>query len=455
MAEHRKKALQRYDWKAIFAFVAADDARTGPAHRTVKQLTDPKALRALAHPIRLRLLGQLRIHGQLTATQAGELLGESSASCSFHLRQLAKYGLVEESGGGHGRERPWRATTMFTSWPEVAADPKVDAAADLLRGVIAEYYMASLMRWLEIRPDEPEEWQQAAQFGDTAIYVTAAELTELARAHPRTGRLLPGSAGRPSTAAARRAAGELPAHRAPADRATGAQARCGRGHLTWPRPPDARRPGLGQRAAARIPALLRETEFRRYWSAQTISMFGDQVSGIAIPLVAVLVLHASAADMGYLTALIWLPSLLFGLHAGAWVDRRGHRRATMIAADLGRFALLASVPLAYALHVLTLGQLFGVAFAAGVLSVFFTVSDSALFVAVVPADRYLEGNSLLYASRALSFVGGPSLGGLLVQAAVRARRGRRRRAVLPRLGVLPAPDPARRAASRSAAARAR
>jgi MFS family permease len=175
------------------------------------------------------------------------------------------------------------------------------------------------------------------------------------------------------------------------------------------------RAGLGKRAAARIPALLRETEFRRYWSAQTISMFGDQVSGIAIPLVAVLVLHASAADMGYLTALIWLPSLLFGLHAGVWVDRRGHRRATMIAADLGRFALLSSIPVAYALHVLTLGQLFAVAFAAGVLSVFFTVSDSALFVAVVPADRYLDGNSLLYASRALSFVGGPSLGGLLVQ----------------------------------------
>jgi len=160
---------------------------------------------------------------------------------------------------------------------------------------------------------------------------------------------------------------------------------------------------------------LRETQFRRYWSAQTISMFGDQVSGIAMPLVAVLVLHASAADMGYLTALIWLPSLLFGLHAGAWVDRRGRRRATMIAADVGRFALLASVPAAYALHVLTLGQLFFVAFAAGTFSVFFTVSDPALFVAVVPAERYLEGNSLIYASRALSFVGGPSLGGMLVQ----------------------------------------
>ncbi len=176
------------------------------------------------------------------------------------------------------------------------------------------------------------------------------------------------------------------------------------------------KPSLARRVAAKLPALLQGTQFRRYWTAQTISMFGDQVSGIAIPLAAVLVLHASAADMGYLTALIWLPSLLFGLHAGAWVDRRGRRRVTMIAADLGRFALLASLPAAYALHALTLGQLFAVAFGAGSLSVFFTVSDSALFVAVVPADRYLEANSLLYSSRALSFVGGPSLGGLLVQA---------------------------------------
>jgi MFS family permease len=166
---------------------------------------------------------------------------------------------------------------------------------------------------------------------------------------------------------------------------------------------------------SRVPPLLTDTQFRRYWSAQTISMFGDQISSIAIPLAAVLVLHASAADMGYLTALVWLPSLLFGLHAGAWVDRRGQRRATMIAADLGRFALLASLPAAYALHELTLSQLFIVAFGTGMLSVLFFVSNSAVFVAIVPPEQYIDGNALIYASRALSFVGGPSLGGLLVQ----------------------------------------
>jgi MFS family permease len=174
-----------------------------------------------------------------------------------------------------------------------------------------------------------------------------------------------------------------------------------------------RPPAPAGRLAARVPDLLRDRPFRRYWSAQTISMFGDQVTGITMPLAAVLVLHAGAADMGYLSALEWLPSLLFGMLAGAWVDRRGHRRATMITADLVRLVLLGSVPVCYGLGVLSLGQLFAVAFGAGTMSVLFDVSDATMFVALVPEDRYVEGNSLVFASRALSFVGGPSAGGLL------------------------------------------
>jgi len=82
-------------------------------------------------------------------------------------------------------------------------------------------------------------------------------------------------------------------------------------------------PGRRSRLGARVPALLRERTFRRYWSAQTISMFGDQISSIALPLTAVLALHARAAQMGYLTAAVWLPSLLFAVHAGVWADRLG------------------------------------------------------------------------------------------------------------------------------------
>ena len=150
------------------------------ATRSVTRLTDPRALRAMAHPIRLSLIGVLRREGPLTATQAGELIGESSASCSFHLRQLAEYGLDEEAGGGKGRERPWRATTLFTSWPDVAEGPEAAAASSLLSSVIAERYFEALMRWLDAKPDEPEQWQHAAHFGDTMLYVTPEELTGLA-----------------------------------------------------------------------------------------------------------------------------------------------------------------------------------------------------------------------------------------------------------------------------------
>jgi DNA-binding transcriptional ArsR family regulator len=142
-------------------------------------MTDPRALRALAHPLRLSLLGLLRSEGPLTATRAGELVGESSASCSFHLRQLAKYGLVEEAGGGRGRERPWRATAMFTDVPSVTDSPELDAASGLFRSIVAERYYEEMMAWLEARADEPAEWQQAALFGDIWLYLTAAELTEL------------------------------------------------------------------------------------------------------------------------------------------------------------------------------------------------------------------------------------------------------------------------------------
>src|ERR671937_2498370 len=113
------------------------------------KLTDPMALRAVAHPMRLRLLGLLRHEGALTATQAAERVGESPAACSFHLRQLAKYGLVEEAGGGRGRERPWRATAQITDWPAVSDDPAFAPAAQLLETVLAERYFERLMRWLE------------------------------------------------------------------------------------------------------------------------------------------------------------------------------------------------------------------------------------------------------------------------------------------------------------------
>jgi MFS family permease len=165
-----------------------------------------------------------------------------------------------------------------------------------------------------------------------------------------------------------------------------------------------------------ISPLLREKPvFRRFWLGETISLFGDQVSMIALPLVAVLVLDANAAQMGYLVAAQLAPNLVFALHAGAWVDRRGRRRQTMIATDLGRAAAIATIPLAYGLDVLTIQQLYVVAFVVGSLSVLFNVSYASLFVSIVPREEYVSANSLLAGSRAFSFVAGPSIGGVLVQ----------------------------------------
>src|SRR5262245_37034808 len=152
-------------------------AAGGP--RSVTRITDPKALRALAHPIRMSLMGLLRTEGPLTATRAAELLGESTAATSFHLRQLAKYGMAEEAPGGQGRERPWQATTMSTDVPDFPDDSELAAAGGMYRAILAERYFEWLKRWLDQRPAKPGEWQRADHFGDMLLYLTSDELADL------------------------------------------------------------------------------------------------------------------------------------------------------------------------------------------------------------------------------------------------------------------------------------
>ena len=151
---------------------------TEPLQGTI-ELTDPRALRAVAHPVRLELIGLLRREGPLTATAAGERIGESPASCSFHLRQLAKYWLVEEAGGGRGRERPWRATALFTTWTDPPATPDAAAAVEALNTVVAGVYFDRIRRWVATRATEPREWQEAAFSGDQLLYLGPEELARL------------------------------------------------------------------------------------------------------------------------------------------------------------------------------------------------------------------------------------------------------------------------------------
>jgi predicted ArsR family transcriptional regulator len=143
------------------------------------EVTDPKAMRALAHPVRIALLEALTAHGQLTATEAGELVGESPANASFHLRQLAKYGFVEEAEGGAGRRRPWKRKHLGMSFSEVHDDPDTAAAARELSRMWSHRYLARAERGLEENRSQPDEWREALGWNQMGLYLTAAELDEL------------------------------------------------------------------------------------------------------------------------------------------------------------------------------------------------------------------------------------------------------------------------------------
>jgi MFS family permease len=167
----------------------------------------------------------------------------------------------------------------------------------------------------------------------------------------------------------------------------------------------------------RIPKLLRVNRpFRNYWTGQTISLFGDQIALLAIPLLAVLTLSADAEQMGILAAVEMAPSLLFAFHLGAWADRSRSRRSLLITADLGRAALLLGLPLASVFGLLTLPLLYVVAFLTGTLGILFMVAEQTVFTSLVRPREYVEANSLLIGSRAVAVVGGKTLGGLLVAA---------------------------------------
>jgi MFS family permease len=154
--------------------------------------------------------------------------------------------------------------------------------------------------------------------------------------------------------------------------------------------------------------------FLRLWAGQSISLLGSRVTMIALPLTAVSVLHATTFEMGILTAAGPLAYLLVGLPAGAWVDRLP-RRPVMIVADLGRAILLASIPIASILGVLSMAQLSLVALLVGVLTVFFDVAYQSLLPLVVRTDQLLEANSKLQVSDSVTQVAGPGVGGGLVQ----------------------------------------
>jgi MFS family permease len=175
----------------------------------------------------------------------------------------------------------------------------------------------------------------------------------------------------------------------------------------------ARSAGRLPAVTARPPSLLRHPDFLKLWTAETISQFGTQVSLLAVPLVAVVLLEASAFEVALLGTIEFLPFILFSLPAGAWVDRL-RRRPILIIGDLGRAISLGSIPVAYALGVLTMGQLYVVGFITGILTVLFDVAYMSYLPSLVERDQLQEGNSKLEISRTIAQTAGPAIGGGLI-----------------------------------------
>lgn len=162
-------------------------------------------------------------------------------------------------------------------------------------------------------------------------------------------------------------------------------------------------------------SLWRDRRFARFWAGNSVSQFGDRITELALPLIAIGALDASANQVAWLTALIWTPNLL-AILLGAWVDHQAHKRRLMILADLVRAAVLLSLPAAQLLGAVTLTHLYAAALLTGAAGVLFNTAYPPFFVRLVPRASYVDANSKLSASRSASYVAGPAIGGALVQA---------------------------------------
>jgi hypothetical protein len=158
-------------------------ANGGPASdwQAESSLSDPKAMRALAHPVRMALLELLGVAGTVTATQASEVLGESPANCAFHLRTLAKYGFVVEAGGGRGRERPWTAAQRsLTISATDQKDPQAALAADALSHFWLDRWVDRVRRAYGVTDPDPA-WERAKAWSRSARFLTPEETEQVTR----------------------------------------------------------------------------------------------------------------------------------------------------------------------------------------------------------------------------------------------------------------------------------
>jgi predicted ArsR family transcriptional regulator len=146
----------------------------------IRVVTGARTMRALAHPVRIKLLELVALRGPMTASQCAPLVGESPSSCSFHLRQLAKYGYVEEAPGGTGRNRPWQAVSIGHQWePDEGSTVAARAASAALTEQFSERSAELHREYLAAASRFEPEWAKAALDFSGNLYLTAAELSEM------------------------------------------------------------------------------------------------------------------------------------------------------------------------------------------------------------------------------------------------------------------------------------
>jgi Helix-turn-helix domain len=144
-----------------------------------RELSDPRTMRALTHPVRLALLQALELEGPLTATQAGELIGEPPNTCSFHFRQLARYGFVEEAGKGPGRTRPWKLSSAGMRFTDLHDDAETTLAARALDRMLRDRYFTRLQEFYDTRSSYPRRWQEVTGGSEFVLHVSPDELRAL------------------------------------------------------------------------------------------------------------------------------------------------------------------------------------------------------------------------------------------------------------------------------------
>lgn len=150
--------------------------------RSRQVISDARTMRAMAHPLRVKLMEAIVRDGELTATQAAELLGESPGNMSWHLQTLAKYGFIEEAGAGRGRSRPWRAVSRSRSFETGMTEPELAAAGNELERTFVTRTFDQLREWWSQRLSYPENWRRAAFTSDSVLYLTPEELQDVTEA---------------------------------------------------------------------------------------------------------------------------------------------------------------------------------------------------------------------------------------------------------------------------------